>query len=359
MSDESASDTAEETPAASAEEDEASEPTSAEQAPDTQAEPEASDTDEGDADAEEAPAEDAIEESDVIRVDYTARSVETDQLVDTTDPEVAEEEGVDPEQQSIEPRVVPIGAGHLFPSVEDDFIGKEVGDTGSVTVPPTEAFGEYDPDDVRTVSADRIPEDDRYPGAMVEIDGESGHVERIIGGRARVDFNHPLAGEEIEYDYEILELVDDPIAQAKGMLEPIVDADLDLWIQTDEVEEEVPVEPDEDADEEAEPEFETETVEKRTLYIESVPQMAMNQQWLFSKRQIAQELIDRLDLDRVVIQETIEGAAGPLGGLGGGGDIEDVASAIEDVDIDEEGDIEAELEEELDEEIEATADDEA
>ncbi len=292
-----------------------------------------------------------ISESDFVRVDFTARAVESDQLVDTTDPEVAEEEGVDTEEQTIEPRVVPIGAGHLFPSVEEDFVGKEVGDTGSVVVSATEAFGEYDPEDVRTVSADTIPEDDRYPGARVDVDGEQGYVERIIGGRARVDFNHPLVGEDIEYDYEILAVIDEPVEQAKGMIEGLVGVDLEMWIQTDEVEEEVESEG-EDLEEEVEPEEEdadqteddtapeTELVEYQTLYIESVPQLAMNSQWMFQKRQVAQQLIERLDLDRVIVQETIEAPSGPLGGLGGlgagaGADIEDVASSIEDVDLEE------------------------
>lgn len=316
-------------------------------------------TDEPEA-AEPATDEETVDENDFVRVDYTARSVENEQLVDTTDPAIAEEEGVDPEQQSIEPRVVPIGAGHLFPSVEEAFIGHAIGDTGTVVVPAGEAFGEYDPDDVRTVSTDVIPEDDRYPGAQVELEGETGHVERIIGGRARVDFNHPLAGEDIKYEFEILELINEPEEQAKAMLYPVVDAEVDLWIQTDEVEEEVPVEePDEAAaeadddaaegDDEPEPvEMETELVEKRTLYIESVPQMAMNQQWLFSKRQVAQDLIDRLDLDRVIIQETIEGTGGPFGAMGGpGADLEDVASEIEDVDLE---DVEEDLDLDADEE---------
>ena len=152
-------------------------------------------------DADESADEDAdesgLQEGEFVRVAYTARTVENDTLVDTTDLEVAEDEGVDVENRTIEPRVITLGAGHLFPSVESDIVGKEVGDSGSVTVPATEAFGEFDPDDVRTVSVEKLPEDERYPGAHVDIDGRHGHVETVIGGRARVDFNHPLAGESI------------------------------------------------------------------------------------------------------------------------------------------------------------------
>jgi FKBP-type peptidyl-prolyl cis-trans isomerase SlyD len=317
---------------------------------------EASEQSASDADEEAASG---IQEGDFVRLAYTARSVENDQLVDTTDEEVAEEEGVDDQQQSFEPRVIAVGAGHLFDTVEEDFTGGEAGDSGTVTVPAEEAFGEYDEGEVRTVSADRIPEDDRYPGGHVDIDGEHGHVETIIGGRARVDFNHPLAGEDVEYDYEVLDTVDDRLEQAEGMLGMYFDADFDMRIETDDVEEEQMVEPDEgdadEDDEESEPEFETEVVEKETLYIEQSPQLQFDQQWMMGKQQILGDLIDRLDLDRVVVEEVIDGTGGMMGGMGGmmggmgggGGeaDLDAIEEELEDADVDVD-DITDELDEE-------------
>ncbi len=306
--------------------------------------------------------ESGIREGDFVRLAYTARTVEGGQLVDTTDEEVAEEEGVADQQDSFEPRVIAVGAGHIFEEVEADFIGGEAGDSGSVTVSATEAFGEYDEGEVRTVSADRIPEDDRYPGGHVDIDGEHGHVETIIGGRARVDFNHPLAGEDIEYDYEIIDIVDDRLERAEGLLGMYFDADLDMRIEVDEVEEEQMVEPDEpeeDEDEEAEPEFETEIVEKETLYIEQSPQLQFNQQWMMGKQQILTDLIDRLDLDRVIVEEVIDGSGGMMGGMGGmmggmgggGGeaDLEAIEEELEDAEVDVD-----DITEELDEDAEVS-----
>ena len=296
-------------------------------------------------DTDEA-GEQGIQEGDFVRLAYTARTVENDQLVDTTDQEVAEEEGVDDQQQSFEPRVIAVSAGHLFDAVEEDFIGGEAGDSGSVTVPAAEAFGEYDEEEVRTISAEKIPEDDRYPGGHVDIEGEHGHVNTIIGGRARVDFNHPLAGEDIEYEYEVLDVVEDRIERAEGMLGMYFDADLDMRIEVDEVEEERMVEPeeeDDDADDEAEPEFETELVEKETLYIEQSPQLQFDQQWMMGKQQILGDLIDRLDLDRVIVEEVIDGSGGMMGGMGGmmggmgGGDeadLEAIEEELEDADVD-------------------------
>jgi FKBP-type peptidyl-prolyl cis-trans isomerase SlyD len=282
-------------------------------------------------------------------------------VVDTTDQEVAEEADIDTDEYDFEPRIIIVGEGHVFEAVDDALVGGEAGDDGTVTIPAAEAFGEVDEDEIRTVSASKIDEDDRYPGAQVQIDGEQGRIETIIGGRARVNFNHPLAGEDLEYEYEILDLVDDRTDKAKGLLGLYLQQTPELWIQTDEVEEEVEVEvesDDDDEDDETEPEYETElqTVEKETLYIEATPQMTMNQQWLFSKQQIAQDVINRLDLDRVIVQETIDGMGGMMGGMGGmmggmggGAAPEDIEEALDDVDVDAD-EIADELDADLDEE---------
>ena len=271
----------------------------------------------------EAAEETGLQDGDFVELAYTARTVESGDLVDTTDKEIAEEEGVDTEGQEFSPRTLVLGEGHLFPAVESDIVGREVGEEGSVVVPAGEAFGEYQEDQVRTVSAEKIPEDDRYPGAHVDVDGQHGHVETIIGGRARVDFNHPLAGQDVEYEYEILDTVDDPVERARGLLKTFFDVELEMHLATDEVEEEVE---DEDG--------ETETVEKETLYIESSPQLQFNQQWMMSKQQILGDVIEKLDIDRVIVQEIIDGApAMPgMGGMGGG--LGDVEASLEDADVD-------------------------
>ncbi len=319
---------------------------------------------EGAEDAADAEPEDeepeGFQDGDFVEIEYTARTVDGGDLVDTTDPAVVEEEGIESDQE-FAPRTIVLGQGHIFDSVEDAIVGGEVGDAGTTVVPATEAFGEYDDEQVRTVSADKIPEDDRYPGAQVQIDSEEGHVETIIGGRARVDFNHPLAGEAVEYEWRVTDEVTDRQAKAEGLISMMLDVDLDVWFQTDTVEEEQLVEPDEDEesddkesddegseddsaegdDEDAEPpEPETEVVEveKESLYIDADPQLTMNQQWMMGKQQIAQQLMELLDVDRVVVQEVIEGMGMGMPGMmgmggAGGGDVE---AALEEADIDAE-----------------------
>ncbi len=292
---------------------------------------------------------DGLQHGDFVELEYTAYTVEGERLVDTTDPDVAEEEGVDAQGQEFKPRTIVLGEGHIFDDVEDAVVGSEVGDEGTVTIAAVDAFGEYDPDNVQTVSAEKIDEDDRYPGANVQIDGQQGYISTIIGGRARVDFNHPLAGEDVEYEYEIVGAVEDREEQAAGLFEMYLGFEPELWIETEEVEEEVPVESDESEtpeesreggeaagdDVDAEPEFETELVEKESLYLEASPQMTMNQQWMMGKQQIGQQIIDQIGVDRIVVQEVIEGMGdmglgGMMGGMGGG----DLEAALEDADVD-------------------------
>ena len=317
---------------------------------DEQAEADAAEADES-ADAA-SETETGFQNGDFVELDYTLRTTEDDDVVDTTILEVAEEAGIDTDEHDFSPRTIIIGEGHVFESVDDALIGSEVGDEESVIISAEEAFGEYDPDQVKTISAQKIPEDDRYPGANVQIDNQQGHIETIIGGRARVNFNHPLAGEELEYEYEILDEVEDAEGKAEGLLGMYLQHAPPLWIETDEVEEEVPVDSD---DEDAEPEFETQTVEKETLYIESTPQLTMNQQWMMSKGQIAQDVIAKTGVDRLVVQEILDGSGGGMfggmggmGGLGGAGDVEE---ALDDVDLD---DVELDADE-LAEEIEDEA----
>ena len=302
-------------------------------------EAEAADADDAtESDSEPDDAE-GLQHGDFVKLEYTLRTTDDDEVIDTTDEEVAEEAGfADDDNRDFTPRTVIIGDGHVFDAVDDSLVGSEVGDGDAVVIPPEDGFGEHNPEDVRTVSADKIPEDDRYPGATVQIDREQGHIETIIGGRARVNFNHPLAGEELEYEYEVLDEVDDAVGKAEGMLGMYLQHAPPVWIETDEVEEQVPVDSDED-DEDAEPEFETEVVEKETLYIESTPQLTMNQQWMMSKGQIAQDVIAKTGIDRIVVQEILDGSGGGMfggmggmGGLGGAGDVEE---ALDDVDLDD------------------------
>ena len=60
---------------------------------------------------------DGLEDGDFVRVAYTIRTADDDRGIDTTDKETAEEAEIDTDEYDFEPRIIALGAGHVFPSV--------------------------------------------------------------------------------------------------------------------------------------------------------------------------------------------------------------------------------------------------
>ncbi len=135
-----------------------------------------------------------ISDGDFIRLSYTAK-LEDGTIVDTTDEEVAKEHGIYNENARYGDIYIVVGKGHVLPGLEEDIKGKEVGYKGTVEIPPEKAFGEYNPDFKDTFSINRFKERPEV-GQRVRIGDRIGTVERIVGRRVIVDFNHPLAGKK-------------------------------------------------------------------------------------------------------------------------------------------------------------------
>ncbi|WP_202319960.1 FKBP-type peptidyl-prolyl cis-trans isomerase [Archaeoglobus neptunius] len=156
-----------------------------------------------------------ISDGDFVRLSYTAK-LEDGTVVDTTDEEVAKEHGIYNENARYGDIYAVIGEGHILPGLEEDVKGKEVGYKGTVEVPPEKAFGEYNPDYKDTFSINRFKERPEI-GQRVRIGDRVGTVERIVGRRVIVDFNHPLAGKKIIFDYEIKEKLEKPEDKIKAL----------------------------------------------------------------------------------------------------------------------------------------------
>ncbi len=140
---------------------------------------------------------------DFVRLSYTAK-LEDGKVIDTTDAEIAKKEGIFNENARYGDIYIVLGEGHVLKGFEEDIVGKEVGYKGSVVVTPDKGFGEYDPNKKDTFSVTRFKETPQI-GQRVRIGDKIGTVERIVGRRVLVDFNHPLAGKKITFDYEIKE----------------------------------------------------------------------------------------------------------------------------------------------------------
>lgn len=143
---------------------------------------------------------------DFVRISYTAK-LEDGKVIDTTDAEIAKKEGIFNENARYGDIFVVLGEGNVLKGLEEDIIGKEVGYKGTVVVTPEKGFGEYDPNKKDVFSITRFKEKPEV-GQRVRIEDKIGTVERIIGRRVVVDFNHPLAGKKIKFEYEIKEKLD-------------------------------------------------------------------------------------------------------------------------------------------------------
>ncbi len=106
------------------------------------------------------------------------------------------------------------GTQQIVPGLESALQGLKVGDKKKVVVSPAEGYGELDPTLKMSVKRSQFPDGEELEeGAMFETENEDGDpvvftVESIEGDRIHVDGNHPLAGETLHFDVEVLKIRD-------------------------------------------------------------------------------------------------------------------------------------------------------
>jgi peptidylprolyl isomerase len=111
------------------------------------------------------------------------------------------------------PMELTIGAGDFFPQIEEALIGMTPGEKKIVVIPVDDAFGEYEEERVFTVSRKDLP-DDLNPEVGDQL-GLSDENDEIIGvtvvevsdDNISFDANHPLAGEELTFEFELVEIL--------------------------------------------------------------------------------------------------------------------------------------------------------
>lgn len=101
----------------------------------------------------------------------------------------------------------------LIERVERALEGRAMGDSIEVELPPSEGFGDYDPELTFTDDLENVPPQFRKIGAQVEMANGEGEaktfvVSKIEGDKLTVDGNHPLAGKIATFKVKILEVRD-------------------------------------------------------------------------------------------------------------------------------------------------------
>ena len=164
-----------------------------------------------------------MEEGTIIHVDYDLYNADSGDLIETTREDVAKEHEMHQENRSYEPMVCVVGSGNLIQGFEDSLLEAKVETDVEVDIAAVDAYGEKDMALVETMSIDKLLRHVRDPkslyiGGLVSIEGRNGVLSYLAAGRARIDYNHPMAGRTLRYNYRIVSVIDDRGEKVKALL---------------------------------------------------------------------------------------------------------------------------------------------
>lgn len=110
-----------------------------------------------------------------------------------------------------DPLEITLGEGNLIAGFEKAVVGMEVGDTREVEVPADDAYGQRNPELVYDLPLERLPEGVGV-GSQLQANTESGATINLVivemgDDSATLDANHPLAGCDLKFEIELVEVV--------------------------------------------------------------------------------------------------------------------------------------------------------
>ena len=101
------------------------------------------------------------------------------------------------------------GQGHIIPGLEQALDGMAIGESKHVLVKAADGYGEFDPEQIVEMPKSDFPEDFTLePNMEVTFEDEDGSehtafVEEVTLDTVTFNFNHPLAGNDLEFDVKI------------------------------------------------------------------------------------------------------------------------------------------------------------
>jgi FKBP-type peptidyl-prolyl cis-trans isomerase 2 len=111
-----------------------------------------------------------------------------------------------------EPLEFKLGEGKIIPGIENAVEGMNVGESKTVNVNPEQAYGRRRDELIEEVSRDQFPQNvEPHVGQRFEVPQQAGQpmVVRVIGVSEQtitLDGNHPLAGRDLTFEVELLEI---------------------------------------------------------------------------------------------------------------------------------------------------------
>lgn len=111
-----------------------------------------------------------------------------------------------------EPLEFQVGAGQMIKGFDTGVVGMKPGDTKTVKLNPDEAYGEPKADMIVTVPKANLPQDIKPElGMQLAMNTQDGRqipviVSKVEEEEVTLDANHPLAGKELTFEIEMVEV---------------------------------------------------------------------------------------------------------------------------------------------------------
>jgi peptidylprolyl isomerase len=111
-----------------------------------------------------------------------------------------------------EPLEFKLGEGKILPGIENAVEGMNIGEAKSFNVPPEQAFGQPREELIEKIGRDKFPNNiEPKVGQKLEVPQQQGQpmVVRVVDVSEQsvtLDANHPLAGRELAFDLELIEI---------------------------------------------------------------------------------------------------------------------------------------------------------
>ncbi len=106
-----------------------------------------------------------------------------------------------------------LGSGQVIPGFDKAVTGMSVGEAQTVEIPSEDAYGPHDPNGRQSFPRDKVPDDIPLDiGTRLQLSGPQGQpimvtVAEVTESEVILDANHPLAGQDLTFEIELVEIV--------------------------------------------------------------------------------------------------------------------------------------------------------
>ena len=147
-----------------------------------------------------------VQKNDFVEIEFTGKA--NGNIFDTTNKEEAKQIGL---EADVKPMIISVGNQMLIKGLDEALESKETGKKYSIHLTPEQAFGKRIPSLVKTMPIRIFHEQKLNPqaGMAFQLDNYLVKILSVSGGRVIADFNNPLAGKEIDYDFTITRKIED------------------------------------------------------------------------------------------------------------------------------------------------------